>query len=65
MLFFGFFTKDSISFIWLGGGGGQTWAAYWSIGLTNDLKRQENACRLSFPSDRLITPNTLFALFTT
>ena len=21
MLFFGFFTKDSISFIWLGGGG--------------------------------------------
>ena len=47
-----------------GGGGGQTWAAYSSIGLTNDLKRQENACRLSFPSDRLITPNTLFALFT-
>ena len=26
--------------------------------------RIQNAFRLSFPSDRLITPNTLFALFT-
>ena len=34
------------------------------IGLTNYLKRQENAYRLSFPSDRLIILYNLFALFT-
>ena len=35
------------------------------IGLTNYLKRPENAYRLSFPSDRLIITYNLFALFTT
>ena len=62
MLFFGLFPR--IQYPFFGRGSRRGHAAYSSIGLTNDLKRQENACRMSFSSDRLITPNTLFALFT-
>ena len=43
MLLFGFFPTIQYP---LFGRGLQTGGAYASIGLTNDLKRQENACRL-------------------
>ena len=59
MLFFSLFSRIRYPFFWYGL---QMGAAYSSIGRTNHLKRQENARQLSFPSDRLITPNTLFAL---
>ena len=57
------FSNDSMSLIRYGL---QTGVAYLSIGLSKRLQRLENTTRswLLLPMDRLITPNTLFALLT-
>ena len=60
MLFFGLFPRIQYPFLV----GAPDRVSVFEDRSSNDLKTQENAFLLSFPSDRLIIPNTLFALFT-